>query len=283
MTPLLFWLRQPFQLLDTHESRLRLVLFSGLFGCLFLNIFHPFNVNLWFNEVRTPLFIILTFFSAAGMAALALSQFAVRWIFNVQLTTWISFLGWTLLEFFLIALAIHTVDVYLLDLSFFDLREFWLNLKHTSILVILPYFLGILWLYLRQQLHVVRELKLKVDKPLNTENVNICDEKGKIVITIPARNIVYFKSEDNYCLLYYRDDLGLKKELIRTNLKKLEQELDFPGLLRIHRSYMINSYNLLAAIRTSRGYKVKMDTDTQHHLPVSSTYQQVFENRVIQE
>jgi DNA-binding LytR/AlgR family response regulator len=283
MTSFVTWLRQPFHLLDTHRARLILVIFCGLFGCLFLNVFHPFNVNLWFNDVKAPLFIVLTFFSAAGMGALALSQFAIRSVFNIKLPTRLSFLGWSLVEFIFIALAIHTVDIFILDKGFFDVHEFLQNLKHTLLIVALPYFLGILLLHMENQLAVVRELKLKVENSVvRTENVNISDEKGKVVMNVPVKNIVYFKSEDNYTLLYYKQQEELKKELIRTNLKKLEQELATLTMVRIHRSYMINSQNLLSAIRTARGYKVKMDLDPQHHLPVSSTYQQAFEQKIVQ-
>jgi len=74
MNAVLSWLRGPFRLLDSKKARWQLVIFCGIFGCLFLNIFGPFNISDWFQGVETPLFFILTFFSAAGMAALALNS-----------------------------------------------------------------------------------------------------------------------------------------------------------------------------------------------------------------
>ena len=282
MNAVVLWLRQPFNLLDTLVARLKLVIFCGVFGCLFLIIFQPFNLNLGFSKVNAPISIIFTFFTIAGMVALSLTQFAFRSLFNVKLTTRLSFLMWSFVEFFFIALAIHAVDVIMLDLYFFDVNEFLLNLKHTSLVVVLPYFLGILLLHVQEQLQVVQELTVKINKSArNNDNVTINDEKGKAAMNIAVRNIVYFKSEDNYILLYYKQDQELKKELIRTNLKKLEQELDLPNLIRIHRSYMINSQNLISAVKTAKGYKVKMDDNVVHHLPVSTTYQKVFEERVV--
>jgi len=282
MNAVVLWLCQPFNLLDTLVARLKLVIFCGVFGCLFLIIFQPFNLNLGFSKVNAPISIIFAFFTIAGMVALSLTQFAFRSLFNVKLTTRLSFLMWSFVEFFFIALAIHTVDVIMLDLYFFDVNEFFLNLKHTSLVVVLPYFLGILLLHVQEQLHVVKELTVKINKSArNNDNVTINDEKGKAAMNIAVRNIVYFKSEDNYILLYYKQDQELKKELIRTNLKKLEQELDLPNLIRIHRSYMINIQNLISAVKTAKGYKVKMDDNVVHHLPVSTTYQKVFEERVV--
>ena len=80
---------------------------------------------------RLPLFAILTFFSAAGMAALALTQFAIRSLFHVNLTTRIGFLGWLLVEFFAISVAIHTVNIILLDMPFINLPEYPETLKYT--------------------------------------------------------------------------------------------------------------------------------------------------------
>lgn len=277
------WLRQPFHLLDSARSRWKLIIFCGIFGCLFLNIFKPFNLNQWFNSVNAPLFIVLTFFSVAGMAALALTQFAFRGIFNLQLTTRIGFLAWLVVDFFFISFAIHAVDVVVLKLPFFHLSEYLENTKHTFLILMIPYFIGILLLYLEQQVQMVEELTLKVNKPANpSESITISDENGKVALNMPLRNVLYFKSEDNYILLFYKNENGLKKELIRTNLKKLEQELNVSNLIRIHRSYMINSQNLLSAVKTPRGYMVRMDVESTHHLPVSATYQKSFEEKVVQ-
>jgi hypothetical protein len=275
------WFQQPFRLLDSVRARWKLVIFCGVFGCLFLNIFQPFNLTEWFVSVKTPLFIILTFFSAAGMAALALSQFAIRSLFKIQYTTRGNYLLWLLVEFFLLSLAMHSVNVFFLELPFINLTEYLLTIKYTFGVLILPYFFAILLLYLEAQLQAVEQLTVKVNRAVTTDTVTIHDENGKAVLTLPLKNILYFKSEDNYILLYYKQDNQARKELIRTNLKKLEQELNFANLIRIHRSFMINTQNLLSAARTSRGYQVKMDS-TEEPLPVSATYQSVFEEKVIQ-
>jgi DNA-binding LytR/AlgR family response regulator len=176
----------------------------------------------------------------------------------------------------------HVVNHIITKHPILDVAEYFETLKHTLLVLVLPYFLAILLLYIQEQLIVVKELTLKVNQPVTVENITINDENGKAVMTLASKNIVYFKSEDNYVLLYYKIENQLKKELIRTNLKKLEQELNHPNFIRVHRSYMINSQNLQSASRTSRGYQVNMDLATDIVLPVSVTYQQDFEDRLIQ-
>lgn len=283
MVDIINWFRQPFRLLDSHKSRWQLVIFCGVFGCLFLNIFHPFNINEWFKNVNAPLFAILTFFSVAGTAALALTQFAFRSLFRVTLTTRISFLGWLLVEFFFISLAIHIVNTYLLELPFINLPEYLITLKYTLMVLVLPYFLAILLLFVQEQRIVVEELTIKVNESTNNESVSIRDENGKVMLRMPVCNILYCKSEDNYVLIYYKSDNEVKKELIRNSLKKLEQDLNLPNFIRIHRSFMINIQNVGTVLRTSQGYRVKMNGESDQILAVSATYQQTFEHRVVQQ
>ena len=129
---------------------------------------------------------------------------------------------------------------------------------------------------------VVKELTIKINKSSANESVTISDENGKVVMQMLLRNILYFKSEDNYILLYYKNENELKKELIRTNLKKLEQDLNISDFIRIHRSYMINCQNLVSVLRTTQGYRIKMDQGSDQMLAVSATYQRAFEDKVIQ-
>ncbi|HEY3429375.1 MAG TPA: LytTR family DNA-binding domain-containing protein [Cyclobacteriaceae bacterium] len=228
------------------------------------------------------MFVILTFFAVAGTAALALSQFAIRSFIKLKDTTRWGFIVWLLVEFFIISIAIHSVNIYLLELSFFDAREYFITLKYTLMTLVLPYMVALLLLYLQKQGRVVEELHIQVRKTTSSEAITVLDENGKVAMNIPARNILYFKSEDNYVLLYYRGDGDAKrKELIRTNLKKLEQELDFPFFVRIHRSYMINTLNLNSVVKSPKGYLVKLEGTEDDLLPVSATYQISFEEKII--
>ena len=276
------WFLKPFALLDSKKSRWQLILFCGVFGCLFLNIFEPFNISSWFGESNVSLFIIITFFTLAGMAALVVTQFAIRPLFRIELTTRASFFFWLLFEFFLLSVVMHLANHVITKHSLSDMTEYFETLKHTLLVVMLPYSVAILLLYIQEQLQVVEELTLKINRPATVETVNISDENGKVVLSLAPKSILYFKSEDNYTLLYYKVDNQLKKELIRTTLKKLEQELGHPNFIRIHRSYMINSQNLISASKAARGYQVNMGLASESALPVSATYQQDFEDRLIQ-
>src|SRR5262249_44746150 len=144
-----------------------LVIFCGLFGFLFLNIFEPFHISDWFEGVQTPLFFILTYFSAAGMTVLALTQFGIRSLFRIQLTTRLRFVTWLAFEFFLISIAVHGVNHWVTDHPLLDVTEYLQTLKYTLLVLVLPYFLALLLLFVQEQLLVVEELTLKANRPMN--------------------------------------------------------------------------------------------------------------------
>lgn len=245
-------------------------MFCGCFGFLFLVVFQPFNLATWFQQVDAPLPAILTFFICAGMAALALTQFALRPLFKIKSITRIGFISWFFLEYLLISLAAHSINIYLLDVSFYNGAEFVATLKYTLLILMLPYFLGLLLLYLERQFYKIRELEHKIRKP-PLEFLTIPDEQGRLVAQVPVKNILYLKSEDNYVELFYKSDGTIRKQLIRTTLKKLEETLDPERVIRIHRSYMVNRLTLDSVVKTQKGYVVRMES-VAVDLPVSTTY-----------
>ncbi|MBS1557396.1 MAG: LytTR family transcriptional regulator [Bacteroidetes bacterium] len=275
------WLSTPFTLLDSMRARLQLVLFCALFGCIFLTLFHPLNLDQWFVRSNKPIYSILLFFSAAGLAAIMVTQLALRSFFNGYASTRLSFFAWMTVDYIVIALAAHTTNHFITNDPLFDLTELTKTLGNTFLILIVPYALGLLLLSLRDQVRTVEALTLKINQPIKSAWVEIKDENGKTVISVDAKSVLYFKSEDNYVFVYYKLDDEVKKELIRTTLKRLEQELDTAAFVRIHRSYMINTLNLVAATRAANGYRVVIDSTLKATFPVSSTYQSVFEDRFL--
>lgn len=275
------WFSAPFTLLDSFRVRLQLVLFCALFACLFLNLFHPLNLDQWFVRSNKPIYSILLFFSAAGLAAIMVTQLALRSFFKGYASTRLSFFAWMTVDYIVIALAAHTTNHFITNDPLFDWAELTKTMGNTFLLLIVPYSLGLLLLSLRDRVRAVEELTLKMSQTIKPTRVEIKDENGRTVISVDAKSVLYFKSEDNYVFVYYKLDDEVKKELIRTTLKRLEQELDTEAFVRIHRSYMINTLNLVAATRAASGYRVVIDPTLKATFPVSSTYQSAFEDRFL--
>ena len=126
----------------------------------------------------------------------------------------------------------------------------------------------------------LKELK-KVDKKvvLSSEMINFKDEKGNIKLTFPLKDIIYLESTDNYVYLHYNTTGGLKKEILRNSLKKLENDFKDLPLKRCHRSYMVNLENLNLIKRSGQKVNIKLNHCLEL-IPVSRSYYQEFKNYI---
>ena len=83
---------------------------------------------------------------------------------------------------------------------------------------------------------------------------------------------MYLESVDNYVSVFYRDSDQVKKQLLRTNLKKLESQfLDSEEIMRCHRSYIVNLKNIKTVDGNSRGLQLHFN-NLEDSIPVSRKY-----------
>jgi DNA-binding LytR/AlgR family response regulator len=74
--------------------------------------------------------------------------------------------------------------------------------------------------------------------------------------------------------IFYLTETGIKKEMIRSSMKKMEPLLSPAGLLRCHRSFMVNMENVQWMKKKGRSYQIKMKT-CETIIPVSRSYHPV--------
>ena len=147
-----------------------------------------------------------------------------------------------------------------------------------SSLAFIPYFLACLLIAVFK---LSNQLQLEKDTPTISSGQHLFkDENGKIMLAIRLEQILFLKSENNYTSIFYLQNEKVERELIRTNLKKLESELRYPDLIRIHRSYMINLQNLSSVQRKKGGFQIQLKQLPDLFLKVSDTYKNAFEAKI---
>nr|WP_255444046.1 LytTR family DNA-binding domain-containing protein [Robiginitalea sp. SC105] len=57
---------------------------------------------------------------------------------------------------------------------------------------------------------------------------------------VTASDFRFARAQDNYVALYYVKAGHLKSELLRTTLAEISETTGYPGLIRCHRSYLVN-------------------------------------------
>ena len=111
-----------------------------------------------------------------------------------------------------------------------------------------------------------REMQSSVDM------YNFYDEKGELKLSVKPEKLYYLEAADNYVKIHYLGNGKMEKLMIRNTLKNIEWRFRDRGLIRCHRSYVVN-LNLVQVLRRQEN-EVVLDygDDRIPLIPVSRTY-----------
>lgn len=100
------------------------------------------------------------------------------------------------------------------------------------------------------------------------------DEYRKLRFVIAPEAVMFIKSEDNYVQIHYLDRNKVKKFILRSSMRALEEDLARHGLVRCHRSYFINPLFIKIVHRDESGIIVaRLKQDGLEAIPISRKYQ----------
>ena len=234
---------RPFPLVETPTEKFFLSLTIGLFVFLFLSVFQPFKLNtlvgnkyLYFFGYGAVSFFVELFFTFGLMIFLNRFYDSEKW-----------------------TLGKHIINVFffIISLAFFNwLYTIWIDSPNynpfTPFLVdtlAIGFFPSIfIFLYLERKL---RLKNIGISKKINNNFLTISKisnskyEKIPFLkiegISINHENFLCVKSLGNYVSLYYIENNKTKKEIIRTTMKQIENNLKGNNdIVRCHKSYFIN-------------------------------------------
>lgn len=125
---------------------------------------------------------------------------------------------------------------------------------------------------LKKQLELIQsQVEVFEEKDLN-KTVELISENANENFTLPASDIVFIKSADNYVEIVYKDAENLKKKLIRNTLKNIEQQLKaFPDLIRCHRICIVNKQHIEKLNKDYNNHWLTI-LDSDEKIPVSRQY-----------
>ncbi|MET0636945.1 MAG: LytTR family DNA-binding domain-containing protein [Chitinophagaceae bacterium] len=117
------------------------------------------------------------------------------------------------------------------------------------------------------RIHSVKLIPTKVESiPLEDKDIIIRGENKSDILKIRANDLVCVSNAQNYVEIFFIDESQLKTKLIRSTLKKVQNDFDF--LVQVHRSHLINPSH----------FKTWKNQDTisltQIELPVSKKYKE---------
>jgi len=118
------------------------------------------------------------------------------------------------------------------------------------------------------------------EKPPDPTLISIEAENEKDNLVIPVHTFLAASSADNYVKVFYLANDQLKTSMLRTTLKKLEENaLAFPVLFRCHRTAIVNMAAVETLSGTAQGYRLKV-AHLSEEIPVSRNLNQVIKEKL---
>ena len=101
------------------------------------------------------------------------------------------------------------------------------------------------------------------------------DERGELKLSVKPDMVYYIESADNYVTIYYINGSKLDKLMIRNTLKNIEWRFRDKGLVRCHRSYIINIRRVSVIRKQDSDVVVDFADERVPVIPVSKGYSDI--------
>lgn len=307
------FLNQPVRVFNTNRKKWIYIISSMIFAAFFLLFYTPFGISEEMEKESTTVLRIISFVGGE-VIAIFISLFFVQFIVLKRLAYTSIVLNKYLRFFFLEMLCVAFFSNTILEITehlFFpyelidDDGSFELLSNYPilafildSILTVIPQifvlsypFMGcLLYFYVNDLKEEVYELEseLKSFKINYKENKNdhihldLLDENNQIEFTVSLNQMLALESSNQYVLLYYIDENNiLAKQIIRTRLKKILNELAHTPTLQCHRSYAVNLLNVEQLKRVDKKSYLTLSGTDLLKIPVSKTYLSDIRDRVV--
>lgn len=259
------WLNKPFPFYETYRQKVITPFLFALFIIFFLILFNPsHNTDFVLVQfIKISSYAIITFFTMAFYNTIPAIIFPN--VFNSE--------EWNIKKTIIFALlTIISIGLFNGLYAFqFDnagnstqILSFLLSvLLKTLTIGILPTLIFIFYLekslYKKHHLWALKTIdkleKAKSNKKNSCEKNYIINTNKKDRLEFTNDDLYCIKSEGNYCIFFLKKHNVIEKKIIRTSLKKIEQNFTKSDkIVRCHKSYIINLDKVTNITGNARGY-----------------------------
>lgn len=278
------FLQKPYPYFYFSLRSLLTFLAVGVFISLFLIIFEPFGVARWQTDHKT---LKLIGFGAVSFVF----PLAFKGICNVILndkwfdawTVWKEMI--TLLSMLLVVAFGNLLFSRFIGVSSIGWRQFMNVSLFTFLVSIFPVVFSVAFKYHKFLALNTREASL-IDEAMQERyselkeqpadlvldsRMELVAENNKDRVLLESKNLLFIESTGNYCEVTFLENGTCKKELIRSSLKRLEDQVKNGAVLRCHRAFLVNLKNAQHMEGNAQGYRISFK-NTKETIPVSRQY-----------
>jgi hypothetical protein len=309
MTKLLSTLHKPYPLEERKPAQIKLAFIFATVVFLFLLPLRPFDNNPSFNQVLLnsaigglltftaiifdyvvlfPLFpqffkeekwtilreIIFTIIIITTIASFNVIAGGVIWNGTFSFANWLSMLFYTSV----IGIAPATVSILINQARLLKkYRNEVVSINENLPAHTIPK-------EVESELEIINENIIEVkneEKPsLTHTHITIQAENEKDNLTILYTTFLAATSADNYVKVFYQENEKLKTTIIRSTLKRVEENIAaFPQFFRCHRTAIVNMSLVQNVNGSAQGYRLQLPY-LQEEIPVSRNLNQVVKEKL---
>jgi len=253
---------------------INLILFTALFALVFINIYSPFGADKWFNLTRFQFFTYSSLVILTGVLVVVVSRIIMYQVCKRRIINLGQFLMWIAAEVLAMALFYSLFEKFVLN----DIRDFThlvkMSARNTALVLLLPY--SVAWLYLswhdkKEQIRILAE-GLSTDPTPGM--IPFYDDKSVLKLSVKKESLLYLEATENYITVCYLNKGKVSKYLLRATMKRMEESFAGTGIIRCHRSYMVNFEKVKVIRRDKDNLKLELDHPDVTDIPLSKTYLQ---------
>lgn len=279
-----------------------IIAFIVAFSALFMVIYKPFSLAIWFSTSDTLRFSLTILFYVAAVVVLIVSRSMMYALQDRYMMSINRYVLWLMCENVAISL-LYTI----ITLSLFPEQGLSFGTLGTRALICVTMILAIpnamIMFYAayrakceeveasEYQLQKLREecrrleLMTKHEKERREEAItqaaaldrsprmiNLYDNNNTLRLTISLDSLYYLESEDNYIKVHYKHNDKIATYMLRCRTKSVEEALCDTVMKRCHRSYIVNISKIRFIQDEHRLHFITLDDDSIRPIPLSKSY-----------
>ena len=277
------------------------ITFIVLFSALFMIIYGPYSLAVWFSTEDMLQFSFTILFYVAAIVVLIISRWVMYKVQDRVSITLVRYVWWLMGENFIISLLYTLITVSFFPLEGASTPNIAVRaLFCVTMILAIPNVLVSFYATYRakceeleareyelsrlgeeyRRLESMKELELlamaSAQKQTPAERtprmIQLYDNNGTLRLTINVDALYLLESEDNYIKVHYKHNDKITSYMLRCKTSTLERELKGTIFVRCHRSYIVNINKISMLSDVDRLHYITLDDNTMKRIPVSKNY-----------
>jgi DNA-binding LytR/AlgR family response regulator len=278
-----------------------IVLFSGLF----LFIYQPFSLAVWFSTADSLSFSLSLLFYILSIIILVVSRMTMYHLQDrVDLTT-MTYIWWIMFENLAISLLYTLITIKFFPVEGISTPTIATRaLMCVTLILVIPNALVLFYAAYKAKCEELQATQYRLQRlseeyrllESNTQHelraaamvqsktqpqqlqettprmINLYDNNGMLRLTLNIDSLYYLESEDNYIKVYYKHNDKIVSYMLRCRTRSVEESLAGTCMVRCHRSFIVNINKISVMEDDRRMHYLSLDDDSIRRIPVSKSY-----------